>query len=194
MNFITNSKSLLRENTMSYIQENLMLNEKIQFSARVHPAIFIQSAVAFAGCIIFIVYAIIQAMQNDPMSGIFAGFLLLMSVAFFFASIILGLEALISILTTEFAVTNRRVIAKTDLVRRHTLEMLLPKIESVAVRQTVLGRIFNFGTVTVTGTGGTKESFRAIGEPIAVRTKINRIIENNIQAHPQFQQQGSTNQ
>lgn len=179
---------------MSYIQENLMPNEKIQFSARVHPAIFIQSAVALAGCIIFIVYAVIQAMRNDPMSGIFAGFLLLMSVAFFFASIILGLEALISILTTEFAVTNRRVIAKTGLVRRHTLEMLLPKIESVAVRQTVLGRIFNFGTVTVIGTGGTKESFRAIGEPIAVRTKINRIIENNTQAYTQFHQEEVTYQ
>jgi uncharacterized membrane protein YdbT with pleckstrin-like domain len=59
--------------------------------------------------------------------------------------------------------------------------MLLPKIESVSVNQNILGRLLNFGTVTVTGTGGTMESFRAIIEPLAVRQKINQIIEGYMQ-------------
>lgn len=71
--------------------------------------------------------------------------------------------------------------------------MLLSKIESVAVHQNILGRILNFGTVTVTGTGGTKESFRAIIEPIAVRKKINQIIEGYMQAYNQYQQQKTIN-
>jgi uncharacterized membrane protein YdbT with pleckstrin-like domain len=100
---------------------------------------------------------------------------------FFFYSIGLGIRALIIMLTTEFCVTHRRVIAKTGFIRRHTLEMLLPKIESVSVNQNVLGRILNFGTVTVTGTGGTQESFKSIIEPIEVRKKINRIIERYMQ-------------
>ena len=178
---------------MSYIQDNLMPNEKILFSARVHPAVFIQSAVAFAGSIALIVYTLSLAGEKDnPFSGIIAGFYCLLSTGILLASIILGLEALFTILTTEFAVTNRRVVAKTGFIRRHTLEMLLPKVESVAVRQTILGRILNFGTVTVIGTGGTRESFRAIYEPIAVRRKINQIIEHSTQGYTQEQQQAAT--
>ena len=177
---------------MSYIQDNLMPNEKILFSAHVHPAVFIQPAVAFAGSIALVIYTFSLASQKDPISGMLAGFFLLLSAGSFLASIILGLEALFIILTTEFAVTNRRVIAKTGFIRRHTLEMLLPKIESVAVRQTILGRILNFGTVTVTGTGGTKENFRAILEPIAVRKKLNQIIERNMQSYIEYQQHAAT--
>jgi uncharacterized membrane protein YdbT with pleckstrin-like domain len=59
--------------------------------------------------------------------------------------------------------------------------MLLSKIESVSVRQGILGRVINFGTVTVTGTGGTKESFRAIVDPIGVRKNINQILEGYLQ-------------
>jgi len=166
---------------MSYIQENLMPNEKIFFTARVHPAVFLPSIVSFVGSIAFVIYTISTASKGDTASGFLAGFLLLIAGMFFLYSIMLGLQALIIMLTTEFAVTNRRVIAKTGFIRRHTLEMLLPKIESVSVNQNILGRLLNFGTVTVTGTGGTKESFRAIFEPIVVRKKINQIIEGYMQ-------------
>uniref|UniRef100_A0A7C4PJ61 PH domain-containing protein n=1 Tax=Anaerolinea thermolimosa TaxID=229919 RepID=A0A7C4PJ61_9CHLR len=109
------------------------------------------------------------------------GVLLCVSGPLLFYSILLGLQSLILIFTTEFAITNRRVIAKSGFIRRHTLEMLLAKIESVSVNQNILGRLLNFGTVTVTGTGGTKESFRAIVDPVGVRKKINQIIEDYLQ-------------
>ena len=92
-------------------------------------------------------------------------------------------------LTTEFAVTNRRVIAKTGFIRRRTLEILLQKVESVAVYQDILGRLLNFGSVTVTGTGGTRERFRMIVKPSAVRKKINHIIETQAEMYTQRQQQ-----
>jgi uncharacterized membrane protein YdbT with pleckstrin-like domain len=63
--------------------------------------------------------------------------------------------------------------------------MLLAKIESVAVNQGILGRLLNFGAVTVTGTGGTKESFRAIGGPFVVRKKISQIIEQYTHSYAQ---------
>jgi uncharacterized membrane protein YdbT with pleckstrin-like domain len=83
------------------------------------------------------------------------------------------------------------VIAKWGLIRRHTLEILLPKVESISVHQNILGRLLNFGTVTVTGTGGTRESFRAIVEPIKVRKKITQIVEHYMQADAQPGQQGT---
>jgi uncharacterized membrane protein YdbT with pleckstrin-like domain len=95
-------------------------------------------------------------------------------------SILLAIRALVVMTTTEFAVTNRRVIAKRGLLQRRTLEILLAKVESVSVRQTILGRLLNFGTVVVTGTGGTKERFTAIVEPMNIRKKINEMVERNL--------------
>jgi uncharacterized membrane protein YdbT with pleckstrin-like domain len=186
---LTVSRQKRKENKMSYIRENLLPNEKILFFARVHPAIFLPSIFSLVITAGFVINAISTASRNDETSGITAGFSLLISGLFFLLAIRVGLEALIIILTTEFAVTNRRVIAKTGFIRRRTLEMLLPKVESIAVYQHLIGRLFNFGSVTVVGTGGTRERFRAIAEPNVVRKKINQIIENYTQVDSQHQLQ-----
>jgi len=174
---------------MGYIQDNLMPNEKVLFTANVHPAVFLPSVFSFVVSVGFVVYALMTGGKGDMTSGLLAGFLLLTAGWFFLFSIFLGVQALIILLTTEFAVTNKRVIAKRGLIRRHTLEILLPKVESISVHQNILGRLLNFGTVTVTGTGGTRESFRAIVEPIKVRKKITQIVEHYMQAYAQSEQQ-----
>ena len=165
---------------MSYVRDNLMPNEKVLFSARIHPAIFLPSVVAFVGTIAMVLFAFSMASQPGYSSStlsLMSTMLLCLSGLLLLYTAVLLLQAIIVMLTTEFAVTNRRVIAKTGFIRRRTLEMLLSKIESVAVQQGILGRVLGFGSVTVTGTGGTKESFRAIDKPFAVRKVINQIIE-----------------
>jgi len=74
--------------------------------------------------------------------------------------------------STELAVTNRRVIAKFGLIARRTVEMNLAKIESVRVEQTVMGRLFGFGSLVVTGTGATMDPIRYIADPIGFRRAI----------------------
>jgi uncharacterized membrane protein YdbT with pleckstrin-like domain len=172
---------------MSYVEDNLMPNEKVLFSARIHSAIFLPTIISFLASAAIVVISINMGGQNNSGASIMSGMVLCLVGFFFIYTLVLGLQALIAILTTEFAVTNRRVIAKTGFIRRHTLEMLLNKIESVAVHQGILARMLNFGSVTVTGTGGTKESFRAIANPIEVRSKINQIIEQTTQASSQQQ-------
>lgn len=71
--------------------------------------------------------------------------------------------------SSEFAITNKRVIVKTGLVSRETLEMNLSKIESVNVDQGILGRILGYGDLVLVGTGGTKETFKNIRKPITFR-------------------------
>jgi uncharacterized membrane protein YdbT with pleckstrin-like domain len=71
--------------------------------------------------------------------------------------------------TSEFAITNKRVIMKVGLIWRTALEMNLSKIESVNVDQTILGRILGYGTITIIGTGGTRESFARISKPMEFR-------------------------
>ena len=75
----------------------------------------------------------------------------------------------------EFAITNKRVIVKTGLISRKTLEMNLSKIESVNVDQSIFGRLLGYWTITIIGTGGIRESFPNISEPILFRKKFQEL-------------------
>src|SRR5207244_8787391 len=70
---------------------------------------------------------------------------------------------------TEMAVTSKRVIVKTGIAERRTVEILLSRIESVAVDEPALGRLLGYGTVIVRGTGGTPGTVDAISNPMALR-------------------------
>lgn len=75
----------------------------------------------------------------------------------------------------EFAITNRRLIIKTGLISRKTFEMNLSKIESVNIEQTVLGRILGYGTIIIVGSGGTREIFPSIKNPLEFRKKFQEL-------------------
>src|SRR5271169_3895129 len=75
-------------------------------------------------------------------------------------------------LTTETDVTNKRVVHKTGFIKRRTFEIALDKIESVDVNQSILGRIFNYGDVTILGVGEGKETISTIASPLAFRNFI----------------------
>jgi uncharacterized membrane protein YdbT with pleckstrin-like domain len=77
--------------------------------------------------------------------------------------------------TTELALTNRRVIAKRGLIARDTVEMSLGKVESLRVTQTLMGRMLNFGDVTVVGTGTSIEPIRGIANPLELRKRLGDI-------------------
>ena len=74
--------------------------------------------------------------------------------------------------TTGIAVTDRRVILKHGFIRRATMEMNLAKVESIDVDQTLTGRLFNYGNVTIRGTGSSFETLRIIDEPLKLRTTV----------------------
>jgi len=74
--------------------------------------------------------------------------------------------------TTEIAVTDRRVIYKAGVIQRHTAEMNMDKVESVLVDQSVLGRLLNYGTVNIRGTGEGLENLRYISSPISLRNTV----------------------
>jgi uncharacterized membrane protein YdbT with pleckstrin-like domain len=73
---------------------------------------------------------------------------------------------------TEIAVTDRRVIYKRGFINRHTIETNMDKVAAVDVDQSILGRLLNYGTVTVRGTGLTFEPLRRIESPLALRNAI----------------------
>ena len=74
--------------------------------------------------------------------------------------------------TNEIVVTDRRVIYAHGFIQRHTVEVHMDKIESVDVDQSVLGRLLDYGDVTIRGTGTTLEPIREVDRPIALRNEV----------------------
>jgi uncharacterized membrane protein YdbT with pleckstrin-like domain len=152
---------------MAYIDEILEPGEKVVFKTRMSWTLYGPA----------IVYALIALALTFFATSI-AGF----GVAAFIIAALAALSALAALAsflrawfrrwTTEIAVTDRRVVLKRGFIRRHTVEMNMQKVESVDVDQTQLGRIFNYGTVTIKGTGSTLESLRMIDHPLKLRSSI----------------------
>jgi len=87
-------------------------------------------------------------------------------------ALVSGLDAVIRRTTTELAVTDRRVIYKTGILQRHSMEMNRSKVETVGVNQSILGRVLGYGTIIVRGTGGSFEPIQFIGDPLTFRSHI----------------------
>jgi uncharacterized membrane protein YdbT with pleckstrin-like domain len=181
---------------MSYTQNNLRPNEKVLFSTRVHPVVFLPSIGFFVATIlVFFVsfdrsimipsFGVIPA-RSDGMV-LLGMFLLPFSCALFLCTLLLGFQAIASLLTTEFAMTNQRIIVKTGMIRKHIGEILLPDVESSVVNQNGFGKLLNFGTVIITGPDGAKESFKTIAQPLAVKQRIDQTVERYLRAYAEFQ-------
>lgn len=86
--------------------------------------------------------------------------------------------AIINVVTTELAITNRRIIAKTGLIRRNTIELKVNRVESLGVNQSILGRIFNFGSIVVKGVGGSNAPIPFISKPLEFRQQVNNYLDS----------------
>lgn len=95
--------------------------------------------------------------------------------------VILLIVAAIRYYTTELAITNKRVIAKFGFIRRGTVELNINKIESIQVDQSILGRIFNFGSILVAGAGNPRAPIPGISSPLDFRKAFFEIQENTQQ-------------
>lgn len=86
--------------------------------------------------------------------------------------------------SVEMGVTNKRVITKSGILSRRTLELLLTKVESIGVEEGILGRMLGYGTVIVRGTGGTPEPFKNIANPLEFRRQVQQQIESSKTPEP----------
>lgn len=83
--------------------------------------------------------------------------------------LILWVMAFVRYKTTELAVTNKRVVAKFGFIRRNTIELNIHKVESIQVHQGILGRIFNFGSLVISGAGNPQAPIPGISDPMVFR-------------------------
>jgi uncharacterized membrane protein YdbT with pleckstrin-like domain len=164
-----------------YIHKNLMPGEVVTGTAALHWAIYLP--IVYAAIIgLILVCFFYSALSGEVVSwGAFIVFLILVEIVPVGAA---ALVACLNMKTAEFAVTNKRVLMKCGFINRSSVEIMLTKVESITVNQGILGRILDFGTIIVGGTGGTKDPFHNIAAPLEFRQKIQMEIEK-------FQQQST---
>jgi uncharacterized membrane protein YdbT with pleckstrin-like domain len=88
------------------------------------------------------------------------------------SGLVLLVIAYIRYQTTELAITNKRVVVKTGLISRKIIEINIAKVESVEVAQSVLGRLFNFGSLSISGTGFNQAPIPNISDPMDFRKAL----------------------
>src|SRR4051812_2512281 len=151
---------------MKYIERVLQPGETVIHAARLHWLVYLIPVVLL---ILTALCAVFTIRSDKP--GI-AIPLLLIAGLLAPIGLIAAVGAVIRQITTELVLTDRRVIYKTGIFRRHTMEMNRSKVETVGIDQSILGRMLNYGTVIVRGTGGSLEPIRNIADPLSFRNHI----------------------
>jgi uncharacterized membrane protein YdbT with pleckstrin-like domain len=154
---------------MSYVEKNLISGEKLIYRTGIHwivlfwPFVF-AVLLGGAGVAVYIY-------RND---------------LWWVGGALVAIAAIILIVagfrrnSTEMAVTNRRVIIKTGIASRRSLEIMLPKVESIGIDESAGGRMLGYGTLTIHGTGGTPEPFRLIAHPSEFRRQVQQQIDTGM--------------
>ena len=160
---------------MQYIETNLLVHEKLVYSVRPHWIIFSPSVWMMLFAVLLWVFS--PSILYMSIYGIWT----LRDIACLGAFLVGAywyLGAYIYFKTSEYGVTNKRVVIKVGWIQRRSLELLLDKVEGVLVDQTILGRIFNYGAITIIGTGGTNDRFPFIPDPLLFRKMTQQEIES----------------
>jgi uncharacterized membrane protein YdbT with pleckstrin-like domain len=162
---------------LRYAEKHLIAGETVQYETRLHWIVMLGHTV-IAAVLALVGATLLLTPWNSIKGGgasiagplRWAGAACLVVAAIFFGIGLMRRNA------TEMAVTNKRVIVKSGLASRRTIELLLARIESIAVEEPAMGRILGYGTVIVRGTGGTPEVFPQIAHPLAFREQVQRQI------------------
>ena len=151
---------------MKYVEQVLQPGETLIYATSLHWLIYLRAIIIFVLAVLCLIvsWRLSDAVISTALQ-IVVGLLLLLAL-------ISALAGLIRRVTTELAVTDRRVIYKTGIVQRHSIEMNRSKVETVGVNQSILGRVLGYGTVVVRGTGGSFEPIPFIGDPLTFRSHI----------------------
>lgn len=147
---------------MSYVQTSLLTDEEVIALGEVHWWVFVHGSllVAFGLFLFALGEGFWQALY--PMAFVIGlGFLLVGGFSL--------IKAFIHYRYSELAVTNKRVIAKFGLIQRETIELLHKNVESLHVSQSIIGRLLNFGTIIINGTGGVSTPISGIVSPLEFR-------------------------
>jgi uncharacterized membrane protein YdbT with pleckstrin-like domain len=148
---------------VGYVERHLLASEQVVYKTRLHWVLFLKPALLFLGGVALAV--VLRQVQDPP-------WLWMIGAAVALIGLVWGLVHYVELMTSEFAVTSSRLIMKVGLISRYTTELLLAKVETIGVHQGLMGRLLGYGDLIVTGTGGAREVFRRVRDPIGFRSHV----------------------
>jgi len=95
--------------------------------------------------------------------------ILLLPVIIGFAFLIM---AYIKYKASVFALTNKRILIKSGLIKKEVIELNILRIESIIVDQTFVGRVLNFGTLVISGAGIFPTRMENISNPMEFKKAL----------------------
>jgi uncharacterized membrane protein YdbT with pleckstrin-like domain len=149
-----------------YIDEILQPGEKVLYSTNAHWIFYFPAIVAWIVALILFGLSRQSAVEGVVLLCLVGAGLVGLAALYW------TIKGWFHRFTTETDVTNLRVVHKTGFIKRRTFEMALDKVESVDVNQTILGRLLNYGDVTINGVGEGRETIMTIASPLAFRNSI----------------------
>jgi uncharacterized membrane protein YdbT with pleckstrin-like domain len=164
---------------MQYTQSHLLHDEKIIHSVQPHWIVFGPSVII--AIFSFIMSGYLKTSLSAFSQFHFLGLPLYTLTTLFILLFALfhALKALIFYKASEYTITNKRILMKTGWIQRRSVEIFLEKTEAIYVDQTVTGRLFGYGTIVVVGTGGTKDPFLYVPDPLKFRACAQQQIDSN---------------
>jgi uncharacterized membrane protein YdbT with pleckstrin-like domain len=164
---------------MSYVQKHLIDGETIIYETQLHWVVLIGPVVlallfGLTGVGLFLLSGRTMPDQTGAHQALIG-----LGAAFLAVALIFIIRGVLMRSATEMTVTNKRVFVKVGLAARRTVELLLSRVESIGVEESVMGRMLGFGTVIIHGTGGTPEFFNMIAHPLEFRTQVQQQIEKS---------------
>ena len=156
---------------MRYINETLLRDEKLIYCSHPHWIIFTPSVFALIIALLFYGYG----PNYFALRASFLGGYQLYEVCSIIAALIGAywfISVFITYKTSEYGITDKRVLMKTGWIRRNTIVIFLRKLEALNINQTIPGRMFNYGTIIVIGTGGTQDYYLNVPDPLGFRKRV----------------------
>lgn len=162
---------------MGYIHDNLLHDEKVVYWTQVHWIVFAPSVLLAVFSLLLLMY--LPGLLNVLSGYTFYGMSLSKWIALlvFFLAVFHGIKAYIMYKTSEYGITDKRILMKTGWIQRRSIEIFLDKVEAIYVDQTISGRIFTYGTVIIVGTGGSKDPFLFVPAPLQFRKQAQEQID-----------------
>jgi uncharacterized membrane protein YdbT with pleckstrin-like domain len=151
---------------VSYYEKVLQPGETVRQVGRLHWILYWRAILALIAAVVVLVLALGSNNPQWQWIGIYV------ALAIGAVTLLLWLAAMWRRLGTEIVLTDHRVIYKRGFISRYTVEMNVSKIETVDVTQSFWGRLFDYGTVVIRGTGSTIEPLSMVAAPLKLRGAI----------------------
>ncbi len=149
----------------SYIDQSLLPGETVVYRTHPHWIIFTPTFIWII--VMLLSLTVLPEFQIGRLYLVgYRPFYLIFAFIAFAGATVNGVFTYVQYRTSEYGITNKRVIVKIGFIQRATLEILLPRIESIQVIQSVTGRLLDYGTIIIAGTGGSRDAFRNMPTPL----------------------------